>query len=368
MSNTRKVVVIGAGVSGLTSALYLLKSKKSYEVTIVAQHIPGDIDIEYTSIFAGANWGSFADDHEIFLQDLDKPGYHYFMDLARTEPGAGVHIVPKQRYNRQSEMGKDGKPHDPWFIREKFVEGVRTLRKDELPESVGEDAKDPFVAGYEYQTITISTNIYLHYLLQQIFALGGVLKRKTIKHIDEAYNLHQSGERADLIVNCSGLLASKLGGVQDPEVHPIRGQILWARNSASKQISLKIPGFKDESVYIFPRKEGGCIIGGTFMPNNWSDVVDPGLAKRMIERAKKYLPELVDPNYEGNSTEIDVYRYNVGLRPGRTSGPKIEREGDIIHNYGIAGAGYQASIGLAEYVCQFAEEFYQQKSRGGNKL
>ncbi|KAH3676318.1 hypothetical protein OGATHE_001501, partial [Ogataea polymorpha] len=66
-------------------------------------------------------------------------------------------------------------------------------------------------------------------------------------------------------------------------------------NSAKKQLFLTTPGFKDESLYIFPRKEGGSIVGGTFIPNQWSGVVDPELAKRMIARAKKYLPELVDP-------------------------------------------------------------------------
>lgn len=43
-----------AGVSGLTSALLLSKSKAN-KVTIVAKHMPGDYDIEYTSPYAGAN-------------------------------------------------------------------------------------------------------------------------------------------------------------------------------------------------------------------------------------------------------------------------------------------------------------------------
>lgn len=323
-------------------------------MTILGRNIPGDIDIEYTSIFAGANWGSFAQDDEFFLQDLDKPGYRHFMKLARTDPSAGVHIVPLQTYVRKNQL-VDGKMKLPWFIREKFVEGVRELEKHELPT----DEHNDIVAGFEFQSVTISTNIYLHYLLQKIFALGGTLKRKSIKHINEAYDLHHSGKRADLVVNATGLLSRNLGGVQDEKVYPIRGQILWVRNSATKQISLQIHGYKDESVYIFPRKEGGSIIGGTYIPNQWSGVPDPELSKRMIERAKKYLPELVDPKL-GNDPEIDVYRHNVGLRPGRVGGPRIERVGSIIHNYGISGAGYQASIGLAEYVLGFADEFFRQ--------
>jgi hypothetical protein len=44
-----------AGVSGLTTAL-LLSKNPAYKVTIVAKHMPGDYDIEYTSPWAGANY------------------------------------------------------------------------------------------------------------------------------------------------------------------------------------------------------------------------------------------------------------------------------------------------------------------------
>lgn len=43
-----------AGVSGLTCAL-LLARQKGNVVTVVAKHMPGDYDIEYTSPWAGAN-------------------------------------------------------------------------------------------------------------------------------------------------------------------------------------------------------------------------------------------------------------------------------------------------------------------------
>jgi D-amino-acid oxidase len=47
--------LISAGVTGLTTAL-LLSRNKANSVTIVAKHMPGDYDIEYTSPWAGANF------------------------------------------------------------------------------------------------------------------------------------------------------------------------------------------------------------------------------------------------------------------------------------------------------------------------
>ena len=46
------VVVLGAGVIGLTTALEK-RSNAKLDITIVADHLPGDIDHTYTSPFAG---------------------------------------------------------------------------------------------------------------------------------------------------------------------------------------------------------------------------------------------------------------------------------------------------------------------------
>jgi glycine/D-amino acid oxidase-like deaminating enzyme len=48
---SKHVVVIGAGVIGLTTALLL--QKKGYQVTIVAKYAPGEMNIEYTSPYSG---------------------------------------------------------------------------------------------------------------------------------------------------------------------------------------------------------------------------------------------------------------------------------------------------------------------------
>ena len=47
MNSKPHIVVLGAGVTGLTSALFLAEA--GYEVTVVAAHVPGDSSIEYTS-------------------------------------------------------------------------------------------------------------------------------------------------------------------------------------------------------------------------------------------------------------------------------------------------------------------------------
>jgi D-amino-acid oxidase len=47
-------MVLSAGVSGLTCAMQLAK-RGGVDITVVAKHMPGDYDVEYTSPWAGAN-------------------------------------------------------------------------------------------------------------------------------------------------------------------------------------------------------------------------------------------------------------------------------------------------------------------------
>jgi glycine/D-amino acid oxidase-like deaminating enzyme len=55
MNSQPQIVVLGAGVLGLTTALNLALEGNRF-VTVVAKHMPGDHHPEYTSLWAGVNW------------------------------------------------------------------------------------------------------------------------------------------------------------------------------------------------------------------------------------------------------------------------------------------------------------------------
>ena len=64
---SRPIVVLGAGIAGLTTAIRLLESTairgRAIPVHILADHFPNDpIDPRYASTVAGAHHLSFADD------------------------------------------------------------------------------------------------------------------------------------------------------------------------------------------------------------------------------------------------------------------------------------------------------------------
>jgi D-amino-acid oxidase len=244
----------------------------------------------------------------------------------------------------------------PWF--KDVVPDFRVLPESELPAGVD--------SGTAFTSVCINVAVYLPYLISQCLKNGAVLQRAVLTHISEAADLHHSGAKADVIVNCTGLLASKLGGVMDKEVIPVRGQIVVVRNDPG--VMLTVSGTddgEDEVLYIMKRAAGGgTILGGTYQKGKWESQPDPNQALRIMKRAVELCPALTG----GKGIEaLSVIRHAVGLRPLRLSGVRIEKEkiGStwVVHNYGHGGWGYQASYGCSEGAKELVDEVLAPKSK-----
>jgi D-amino-acid oxidase len=198
--------------------------------------------------------------------------------------------------------------------------------------------------------VCINTAVYLPWILGQCVKAGVTIKRGILSHISEASSFHSTGH-ADVVVNCTGLLASRLGGVMDSNVYPGRGQIVLVRNDPG--VMLTVSGTDDggdEATYIMQRAVGGgTILGGCLQHGSWESQPDPNLAQRIMQRAIDLCPSLVPES--GKVTELSVIRHGVGLRPMRTGGPRVENEKIegtwVVHSYGHAGYGYQSGWGSA---------------------
>ena len=84
--------------------------------------------------------------------------------------------------------------------------------------------------GTAFTSVCINTAIYLPWLVSQCLKAGVTFKRGILGHICEAATVHHSGKRADVIINCTGLSAFKLAGVEDKKMVPVRGQTVLVRN------------------------------------------------------------------------------------------------------------------------------------------
>ncbi|QRW10503.1 FAD-dependent oxidoreductase [Ceratobasidium sp. AG-Ba] len=288
------IVVLGAGVVGLSTALRLQES--GYAVTIIAEHFPGDKKtIEYTSPWAGAHHRTFE-----VMWKMSEPGHPAagcFMRLPQTE------IFVKQ-------------PSETYSCYE-YMPGHR-LTNDEANSKV----------TVEFETITIDTAVYLPYLFTSFLGKGGRVVRARVGHISQVA-LGSYTPKPDLIVVCAGIGARSLGGIEDKDVFPIRGQIALIRAPWIKfGISEKTP---ERFCYIIPRQSGDVVIGGTYGINDWYPHPRPETVDEIIKNTLSLSQLIAPPEARENGrtpTMDDVKRIIIesgcGLRPGRKGGIRLE--------------------------------------------
>lgn len=108
-----------------------------------------------------------------------------------------------------------------------------------------------------FTSICLNAPVYLAWLVSQCRKNGVVFKRGNFKHISDATNVHHSGHKADLVVNCTGLSSRTLGGVDDKTLYPGRGQVVVVRNPIKEMSSISgCDDGEDETVYTMMRADG----------------------------------------------------------------------------------------------------------------
>ena len=250
-----------------------------------------------------------------------------------------------------------------------------------------------FDSGCAYTSVCLNTPLYLAWLVGQCRAAGVRFERRTCAHVADAAEAFEArtppdaarpahaappgpiepaptGEYARpgplVVVNCTGLGARTLGGVEDAAVTPARGQTVLVRNGLRGIITTTsgTDAGGDEACYAMERAAGGgTILGGCYQKGNWNPEPDMELAKRIMERCVAVSPQLVK---EGEGVEsLDVVNHRVGLRPVREGGTRVEREKvkgvSVVHSYGHGGFGYQSSYGCAEEVVGLVAEAVQEQ-------
>lgn len=349
MSGQRQVVIVGAGVIGLTIAHVLCtRSPGQYNITIVARDMPEDLlSQQFASPWAGANWSPFTFEEKAYKRELLT--FNKFWDMEHT---GLVHIAPYTIYYDTDNL------EDLWY--KDLVREFRVLSTEE----VGGKTK----AGVYFKTITVNPVKYLPWLKSEVEVQGVKFVRQKLQSIEEAADI---AGKTGLVVNATGLGAKSLIGVEDNAVFPIRGQtmVIHAPDykecmSIAQSATTGVVSPDGTATYIIPRPSphGHVLLGGTYQKHNWDLSVNFDTAKAIWEQCTEIVPAL-------KTASTKVVSHNVGLRPAREGGPRIElewvqlplkrefmhghgqgaeRECPVVHCYGFGGTGYQGSWGAAE--------------------
>jgi D-amino-acid oxidase len=257
-------------------------------------------------------------------QDMQAACFRFYWALAHDNPSSGVKVYPMTEYfdtiYDESEI---------WY--KTLMPDYRVIPASELPPRT--------TFGIKYTAMAMNPSMLLPWLKTKLVAKGVKFIRAEVKSIDEACAL----AKANLIINASGVGARKFAG--DENVKPVRGQTMFVKTGFSELVMKE----GTEYTYVIPRAGSGGVIMGGIKSDRLDSEVDVELKSDILTRVNR----ITNGAFEGldTSTVTDI----VGFRPGRKGGLRVERDGNVVHAYGLEGAGYIYSFGVAERVRDLIE-------------
>ena len=319
-------IVVGGGVSGLTTAACLVDA--GFSVRIWA----ADEMVDTASYAAGAIYSPFliADDR---APDWAAQTFGELAELAK-DPETGVAMVFGREVCRTPIT-------PPAWARQ--VPGFR--RCDPADPN---DLPPGFASGWCYKVPLVDMPAYLDYLNRRLKQSGCVVERRRVTSLDEA------AATASLVVNCTGMGARDL--VPDPQLRPIRGQLIIMPNPGIDSFVTEHSASDSELqlTYLLPHRDV-VVLGGTADLDRFDREPDKEAADGILARCTAIEPKLAG---------LPILEHRVGIRPARDR-VRVERmnpnghRGTVLHNYGHGGAGVSISWGCAREVIRLIE--------GGNR-
>ncbi|KAG4430898.1 hypothetical protein IFR05_013610, partial [Cadophora sp. M221] len=95
----KQILILGAGVTGLSTAISLLKSPSTshFRITVIAEHLPGNFSPSYTSPWAGGDWHSHASlsDEDADVRRWDGRTYEAWTEILSSSSSTNSKPNPK---------------------------------------------------------------------------------------------------------------------------------------------------------------------------------------------------------------------------------------------------------------------------------
>jgi len=220
-----------------------------------------------------------------------------------------------------------------------------------LPTRPGETVRD----GYVCEEYFVEMPAYVPQLHATYRELGGATETRRVR----------PGEVAALdgtVFNCSGYGSREL--FDDDSMRAIKGHILQVPYDGAEPLPFSYnytAAEYDHYAYMYPRREtvlfGGSYLTGDIVDGEWRGespnrpiTID---GEAVPERLYAVTEAIMRDSVPIERDAIDV---KYGYRPYRADGMRIEREGDIVHNYGHGGGGVSMSWWSALRAVGFVDD------------
>ncbi|MFB9239198.1 FAD-dependent oxidoreductase [Plantactinospora siamensis] len=306
------VVVVGAGIIGLTCAARLVE--RGARVAVLTADDPARL----VSRIAAAVWYPSHVEADPRALEWSRQAFGVF----ERQAAAGVPGVAP----RPTRMLLRAPADPPWW-----APAVPDFRVVGPPPGA-------YAGEWRCTVPSVEMGPYLDWLWADLAARGTVLLRRRLDTLAEAADL------APVVVHAAGLGATRLAA--DPAVHPVRGRVVLVA-SPGLRVSIRDEDAPAGLTYVHPRSRD-VVLGGTYEPGETGTGPDPAAARAILDRCRA-----LEPRLAGAAVRAEL----VGLRPGRRGGARVERDPAglpggvrLVHAYGHGGAGMTMSWGCAAEV------------------
>ncbi|CRL02618.1 CLUMA_CG015799, isoform A [Clunio marinus] len=331
----KKIVILGGGVNGLSSAVKIAEHfhRQDVQVTLISE----DVSPNTTGDVSAGYWTPFlvegTSDEKITKWSKSSYDFFHQLWLNGLAEECGISMIPTYRLTSDPE----GEEAPLW---KDVVFGFTKLNSDETAR-LSREHNQTYTEGFHYITFCCEPTKFLPYLMKRFLAAGGRFIKQKINNIDEVSEF-------DLIVNCTGLGSKEV--TNDMKCFAIRGQV--ARIKAP-WIYCIFNHTDDDGNYIIPNTND-VILGGTHQVNDYSLEISKADSAFIFNGCKKIIPSIEN---------AEVIKEMVGLRPGRKE-IRLEtelrrRNAPIIHNVGHGGSGVTLCWGCSDDVLQLTIELFK---------
>ena len=334
-----QVVVVGAGVIGLSVATHLLERfSNDIVVTIIADKFSPDTIASDRS----GGWIAPLDptSNLVYPQDPKKVVKWLTSTVKRlyilynSDDSNSIGISLVRGYSTRLELADHYSCLNYLFAFQLVDEShIKQMYNFESSSTL------PLLA---FTTFILACPTYLMWMLKKFMEFGGIVIKQRVLNLSELNSY-------DIVVNCTGIGAKEL--VNDHQMYPVRGHMVSVKAPWIKQF-MEAFGHSRNKVSIFPRIDD-VLLGGTFEIANGDVAIDLEEIQGILNRCIDIMPNLA---------KAEVLNKWVGVRPFREGGIRLEKEKKeesnpiIIHCYGHSSYGVTLSWGCAEEVGDLIEK------------